>query len=131
MVENTTVEAVELDLLIEAALRCAGLNLQDAPKLSLRLRVEQIANALGAGTISALQDRILHDRNAMERFISEVTASPAVLFADTHFYRDVRDKIIPLFATKPFVRIWHAGCATGEEAYSMAIALEEEGVLDK
>ncbi len=131
MTENTSVEAVELDLLVEAVSRCAGINLSDIPNLSLRLRVEQIASSMGAHTISSLQDKILHDRRLMEQFISQATALPAMLFADSHFYRDVREKIAPLFATRPFVRIWHAGCATGEEAYSMAILLKEEGVFDK
>jgi len=131
MVENASVETVELDLLIEAASRWAGINLNESPRFSLRLRVEQIASSLGARTISALQDMILHDQHAMEKFICEVTAAPAVLFADTHFFRDVREKIAPLLANRAFVRIWHAGCATGEEAYSMAMVLREEGIFDK
>ena len=64
----------------------------------------------------------------MERFLVALTVHVTAMFRDPGFYRAFREKVVPTLATHPFVRIWHAGCSTGEEVYSMAILLEEEGL---
>src|SRR4051794_36269561 len=85
----------------------------------------------GAETLSALQDKVLHDREAMERLLVALSISVTSMFRDPSFYRALREKVVPLLRTYPFIRIWNAGCATGEETFSLAIVLEEEGLLDR
>jgi chemotaxis protein methyltransferase CheR len=82
-------------------------------------------------TVSELQNRVLHDDRCMERFLKEVSVNVTAMFRDPPFYAAFRSRVIPLLASLPYIRIWHVGCATGEEVYSMAILLKEEGVLDK
>jgi chemotaxis protein methyltransferase CheR len=78
-----------------------------------------------------LQDRILHDPACFERFIIALTVNVTSMFRDPNFYLAFRTKVVPLLKTYPFVRIWHAGCSTGEEVYSTAIVLTEEGIYDR
>src|SRR4051794_4649263 len=85
----------------------------------------------GTPTLSALQDKVLHDPDAMERLLVALSISVTAMFRDPSFYRAFREKVVPLLRTYPFIRIWNAGCATGEETFSLAIVLEEEGLLDR
>ncbi len=85
----------------------------------------------GVDTLSAFQDKVLHDPDAMERLLVSLSISVTAMFRDPTFYRAFREKVIPLLRTYPFIRIWNAGCATGEETVSLAIVLEEEGLLDR
>ena len=67
----------------------------------------------------------------MERLLLDLSVNVTAMFRDPGFYQAFREKVVPLLRTYPFIRIWHAGCSTGEEVYSMAILLEEEGLLDR
>ena len=82
-------------------------------------------------TISALQERVLHDPAAMERLLRDLSINVTSMFRDPTFYVAFREKVVPLLRTYPFVRIWNAGCSTGEETYSLAILLREEGLYDR
>jgi chemotaxis protein methyltransferase CheR len=83
----------------------------------------------GVSTISAYQDRILHDASCMHRFLSTVEVGVTSMFREPTLMRYLREEVIPVFRTYPSVRIWVVGCATGEEVYSLAILLDEEGLL--
>ena len=72
---------------------------------------------------------MLHDPAAMERLLLDLSINVTSMFRDPGFYQAFREDVVPLLRTYPFIRIWHAGCSTGEEVYSMAILLEEEGLL--
>ena len=74
---------------------------------------------------------MLHDPDAMERLLLDLSVSVTAMFRDPGFYQVFRETVVPLLRTYPFIRIWHAGCSTGEEVYSMAILLEEEGLLER
>jgi chemotaxis protein methyltransferase CheR len=87
--------------------------------------------AEGLQTVSALQERVLHDNAGMERLLLDLSINVSAMFRDPTFYQAFREKAVPLLRTYPFIRIWHAGCSTGEEVYSMAILLEEEGLYDR
>ena len=82
-------------------------------------------------SISALQDKILHDPAAMERLLYDLSINVTSMFRDPFFFKALRTKVVPLLRTYPFIRIWNAGCSTGEETYSLAILLKEEGLLDR
>src|SRR6185295_14742042 len=82
-------------------------------------------------TISGLQEKVLHDSACMERLLLDLSINTTAMFRDPTFYLAFRQHVVPLLRTYPFVRIWHAGCSTGEEVYSMAMLLQEEGIYDR
>lgn len=125
------VEALELDLLLEAVFRRYGYDFRDYARTSLRRRVAGIVRDQGLPTISALQERVLHDPAAWERFLNGISVNVSAMFRDPSFFLAFRRHAVPALRTYPFLRIWQAGCSLGEEAYSLAILLEEEGLYDR
>jgi chemotaxis protein methyltransferase CheR len=125
------VEDLEIDLLLTAIVRRYGYDFRNYAPASLRRRVRNMQKLEGVRTISALQERLLRDTACMERFIANLSVSVTAMFRDPEFYRVLRSDVVPMLRTYPFVRVWHVGCATGEEVYSMAILLEEEGLYDR
>ena len=119
-------EEIEIALLLEGVYRYYGFDFRDYSRASLRRRIWSVARAEGLATISALQDRVLHDRVALERFLLAISVNVTAMFRDPSFYLAFRSRVVPLLRTYPFIRIWHTGCSTGEEVYSMAILLVEE-----
>lgn len=90
-----------------------------------------LVDAEGLKTVSGLLEKLLHDPTCMERFLLAVSVHVTSLYRDPNFFLLFRNRIAPMLATYPFLRIWHAGCSTGEEVYSMAILLQEEGLYDR
>lgn len=129
--ETERLEAIEMPLLLEAMFQRWGYDFRDYAPASLRRRVHRAMQTLGAATISAFQDRILHEAAAMATFLDSVTVEVSAMFRDPGFYRRLRATVLPEFAALPHLRIWHAGCASGEEVYSMAILLHEAGLLER
>ena len=124
-------ERIEIDLLLEGIYRHYGLDFRGYALASLKRRLARRMREEGVPTLSALQDKVLHDPEAMERLLVALSISVTAMFRDPSFYRAFRDKVVPLLRTYPFIRLWNAGCATGEETMSLAIVLEEEGLLDR
>ncbi|MFL5807726.1 MAG: CheR family methyltransferase [Roseiflexaceae bacterium] len=129
--QDNELETIEIHLLLEAIYQYYGFDFRDYAMASLRRRIWSTARAEGLRTISALQDRILHDPACLDRFLLNLSVHVTAMFRDPHFYLLFRDKVVPLLRTYPFIRIWHAGCSTGEEVYSMAILLREEGLYER
>jgi chemotaxis protein methyltransferase CheR len=84
-----------------------------------------------ARVVSVSLDPVLHDGNSMERLLLDLSINVTAMYRDPGFYAAFREKVVPLLRTYPFIRVWHAGCSTGEEVYSMAILLEEEGLYER
>jgi chemotaxis protein methyltransferase CheR len=124
-------EEVELELLLEGVYRHYGYDFRDYARSSLRRRIRERVRAEGLRTISGLKEVVLHDRAAMERLLLGLSVNVSAMFRDPAFFRELRRKVVPLLRTYPFIRIWHAGCSTGEEVYSMAILLHEEGLFER
>ena len=124
-------EEVEIDLLVEGIFRLYGFDFREYARSSLRRRIRQAVETERTGTISALQERILHDRDCFDRVLPRLSVNVSAMFRDPSFFLVFRSQVVPMLRTYPFVRIWQAGCATGEEAYSVAIVLEEEGLYDR
>lgn len=124
-------EDIEIDLLLEGIYRYYGFDFRNYSRVSITRRIWHIAHTEGVKTISALQDKVLHDRECMERFLLNVSVNVTSMFRDPSFYLALRTLVIPILRTYPFIRIWHAGCSTGEEVYSMAILLQEEGLYHR
>jgi len=127
--EPPELETLELELLLEAIYRRYALDFRDYQLASLRRRVWRRAHHEGLETITSLCDRVLHDPGAMERLLLDLSVATTSMFRDPPFWRALREQVLPVLRTHPFLRIWSAGCSTGEEAYSLAVLLEEEGLL--
>ena len=124
-------EEIELSLLLEGVFRQYGFDFREYAPASLRRRVWRRAHAEGLETLSALQDKLLHDPACMERLLLDLSINVTSMFRDPAFYVAFREKLVPLLRTYPFTRIWVAGCSTGEEVYSLAILLHEEELYDR
>ncbi len=124
-------EEIELSLLLEGVFRQYGFDFREYAPASLRRRVWRRIHAEGLSTISALQDRLLHDPACMERLLLDLSINVTAMFRDPGFYSAFRQKVVPMLRTYPFTRIWIAGCSTGEEVYSLAILLLEEDLYDR
>ena len=124
-------EAIEIDLLLEAVHRRYAYDFRGYQPASLRRRLWHRVHGEHVKTISGLQERILHDPEAMDRLLRDLSINVTEMFRDPSFHRALRDKVFPVMRTYPFIRIWNAGCSTGEELYSIAIALHEEGLLER
>ncbi len=129
--DTENIEALELDLLLEAVFRLYGYDFRDYARTSVRRRIANIMRHEEARTISALQDKVLHDRGCWERFLNGISVNVSAMFRDPGFFLAFRRHAVPVLRTYPFIRIWQAGCSLGEEAYSLAILLEEEGLYDR
>lgn len=128
---NNAVERIEIALLLEGVFQHYGFDFRNYASASLRRRIMQCVDAEKVKSVSALQEKLLHDSACMERFLLVLSINVTALFRDANFYLLFREKVLPLLRTHPFIRIWHAGCSTGEEVYSMAILLEEEGLYER
>lgn len=124
-------EDLETEILLEAVYRHYGHDFREYAPASLKRRIAIAMREEKVGTISGLQEKVLHDVASMERFLLTVSINVTSLFRDPDFFLTLRRKVIPMLGTYPFLRVWHAGCSTGEEVYSMAILLEEEGLYDR
>jgi chemotaxis protein methyltransferase CheR len=126
-----SVEEIELTLLLEGIYRQYGFDFRNYAPASLRRRVSNFMRSENLVSLSLLQDRILHDRAWLDRFLYSLSVNVSAMFRDPYFYSAFRKVVIPLLRTYPFIRIWHAGASMGEEVYSLAILLQEEGIYDR
>ena len=127
----TDLEALEVRLLLEAVYQRYGYDFRQYALTSIKRRIRHYIREERLESITRLQERILHDPAAGERFLGVLTVPVTSMFRDPGFFAAFREKVVPLLRTYPFVRVWHAGCSTGEEVYSMAILLEEEGLYER
>jgi chemotaxis protein methyltransferase CheR len=124
-------ERIEVELLLEGVYRHYGLDFRGYAYSSLKRRMWKRMEQEGISRVSELQDRVLHDPALMEKLLLDLSINVTAMFRDPGFYAAFREKVVSLLRTYPFIRVWHAGCSTGEEVYSMAILLTEEGLYDR
>lgn len=124
-------EDVEVHLLIEALYHRYGYDFRNYARASLKRRIHSFLRTERLPSISVLQAQILYDRACAERLLLGLTVNTTAMFRDPSFYVAFRQQVVPLLRTYPFIRIWHAGCSTGQEVYSMAILLQEEGLYHR
>jgi chemotaxis protein methyltransferase CheR len=124
-------ESTEIELLLEGVAKHYGYDFRHYARSSLTRRVRHALLKENLPTVSALQERVLHDPLCMLRFVETVSVHTTSMFRDPDVYLALRSAVVPLLRTYPFVRIWHAGCSSGEEVYSLAIVLQEEGMYDR
>jgi chemotaxis protein methyltransferase CheR len=124
-------ERIEIELLLEGIFRHYGFDFRSYAYPSIRRRLWKRIEAESLNSITALQERVLHEPDMMEKLLLDLSINVTAMFRDPKFYVAFRELVIPLLRTYPFIRLWHAGCSTGEEVYSMAILLEEEGLYER
>ena len=124
-------EKIEVELLLEGIYRQYGFDFRSYAFASIRRRLWKRIDSEGLKSVSALQDRVLHEPEMMEKLLLDLSINVTAMFRDPSFYVAFREKVVPMLRTYPFIRLWHAGCSTGEEVYSMAILLREEGLYDR
>jgi chemotaxis protein methyltransferase CheR len=119
----------EIDLLLEAINRLY--DFRNYARASLKRRILHRMEIANLAQVSDMLSPIIHDQTFFDDFLRDMSVTVTEMFRDAAFYIGVRKKVIPLFKTYPFVKIWHAGCATGEEVYSMVVMLKEAGLYDR
>lgn len=123
--------AVELSLLLEALLRWSGYDFREYAPATLKRRIAERMRAEDVQTISGLQERVLHDPDSLRRLVFALSANSNRLFRAPEYFRAFRERVVPFLRTYSFVRLWFPACSTGEDVYSMAAILHEEGLLDR
>jgi chemotaxis protein methyltransferase CheR len=124
-------EATDIRELLDVVYGRYGFDFRDYAFASIRRRVLSRLDDEGVGTVMELREKLLRDEACMERLLQACAIHVTAMFRDPDFYRVFRAEVVPVLRTYPFIRIWHAGCSSGEEVYSMAIVLEEEGIYDR
>jgi chemotaxis protein methyltransferase CheR len=121
----------EIKLLLQDLQDAWGYDFTDYAKASLKRRINRLYALDKYPSFSQFRQHLQTDPVYFRRFVEEITVNVTEMFRDPAFYKMVREQVLPVLATHPFIRVWHAGCSTGEEVYSMAILLQEAGLLDK
>ena len=122
---------IELRLLLDALYLKYHYDFRGYAMASLKRRIGQAAERFGCTTLSQLQDKLLHDPTLFPAMLDFLTVQVSELFRDPSYFRSLRTRVVPLLSTYPSLKVWVAGCSTGEEVYSLAILLREEGLLER
>jgi len=122
---------IEIKLLIEGLFLKYGYDFRNYSKAHIKRRILRRLTISDSASILEMLYNALYDRDFFEMLLLDFSINVTEMFRDPDFYKALRRDIVPLLKTYPFAKIWHAGCATGEEVYSMAILLKEEGVYDR
>lgn len=122
---------IELGLLLNAIYLEYGYDFRDYAKAHIKRRLRSKLLKSKLASFSEMQHRVLYDKKFAAEVIQELSITVTEMFRDPEFYMSFRKNVVPILKTYPFIKIWHAGCATGEEVYSMAILLQEEGLYQR
>ncbi|MCW3073146.1 MAG: CheR-type methyltransferase [Flaviaesturariibacter sp.] len=129
--DSKGVKDEEMELLVADLLEVYGYDFTNYARASLKRRLNRLYALDGFPSFAEFRYRIKSDPDYLKRFVEEITVNVTEMFRDPQFYKKLREEVLPVLATYPLIRIWHAGCSTGEEVYSMAIVLSEMGLLQK
>ncbi|HCY85009.1 MAG TPA: chemotaxis protein CheR [Desulfobacteraceae bacterium] len=124
-------ETIELNMLLEAIFVRYGYDFRNYAKASIKRRVLSHLSDAGCQTISALQHQILYSPQAFAKLLFKLSVNVTEMFRDPDFYLALKKEVFPQLLKRQRIKIWHAGCSTGEEVYSLAIFLTEEGLYDR
>lgn len=122
---------IEFHLLLEAIYHLYHYDFRGYAAASLRRRMKTAMVRFSCETLSQLQDRVMHEPAIFPALLDDLTVQVSEMFRDPSYYRSLRERVVPLLKTYPSLKVWVAGCSAGEEAYSLAILLREEGLLSK
>lgn len=122
---------IEIQLLLEAIYQRFHYDFRNYSMASMRRRIRQAQSVLNCKTVSGLQERLLHDPSLFPQLLRFLTVQVTEMFRDADFFRELREHIVPILRTYPSLKVWIAGCSSGEEFYSLAILFREEGLFDR
>ncbi len=125
---SESTEDIEIQLLLEALYQRYHYDFRNYARASIKRRLKQARQQLGFRSFSALQDSLLHDADMLPRLLDYLTVQVSEMFRDPSYYRAIREKVAPILHTYPSLKVWIAGCSSGEELYSMVILFREEGL---
>ncbi|SCC16503.1 MCP methyltransferase, CheR-type [Chitinophaga costaii] len=125
------VKEEEIGVLLNDMLECYGYDFTDYSLASMQRRINRLFSMDRFPSFAEFRYRVRNDPAYIQHFVEEITVNVTEMFRDPSFYLALRKQVLPMLATYPFIRIWHAGCSTGEEVYSMAILLQEANLLHK
>jgi chemotaxis protein methyltransferase CheR len=120
---------IEFRLLIDAIYHMYHYDFREYAPASLRRRMKTALGRFNCLTLSQLQDRVVHEPQVFAALLDYLTVQVSEMFRDPSYFRALREQVVPLLRTYPSLKVWVAGCSAGEEAYSIAILLREEGLL--
>lgn len=131
LLEPNELQEIEINLLLEGLYQLYGYDFRGYVRGSIGRRILNRMKAERLPTITALLEKVLHEPGVLERLLNDFSIRMTEMYRDPHFFAAFRNEVVPLLRELPEIRIWHAGCATGEEVYSMAILMQEEGLYGK
>ena len=123
-------EKIEFDLILQAIYQKYGYDFRDYAKASIRRRLRYRLTQSNLKTISEMQHKLLNDKEFFDSLLLDLTINVTEMFRDPSFFKTIREIVIPEFKKQPFIKVWHAGCSSGEEIYSTAILLKENGMYE-
>lgn len=129
--QKAEIQDIEVNLLLEAICQRYGYDFRSYARASVERRIRQFLAITDCDSIAELIPRALHDEAFFSDLSQSFSVSTTEMFRDPFVYRAIRRNILPVLRTWPYFKVWHAGCATGEEVYSLAILLFEEGLSDR
>lgn len=124
-------EEIEIDLVLEALLKKSDFDYRNYSKSHIKRRLNHRMAVSGYNRYSDMIPDIIYDDKFLGKLLSDLSINVTEMFRDPSFFKAVKEEIFPYIKTYPFVKIWHAGCSSGQEVYSMAILLKEDGLYDK
>lgn len=122
---------LEISLLLETVYKEYGYDFRQYSQAHIRRRIMNRMTMAGLKDFSQMRFKVQSDKTFASKLLQDLSITVTEMFRDPDFYKSLRENVIPILKTYPFIKIWHAGCATGEEAYSMSIILKEEGLYDR
>lgn len=125
------IEDIEIGLLLEALFQRYHYDFRQYARASIKRRLIQARSHFGMPSLTALQERVLHDPEMLPRLLAFLTVQVSEMFRDPGYFGALREQVLPHLRTYPSLKVWIAGCSAGEELYSMAILFREEGLFDR
>ncbi len=129
--DESDIEQVEINLVLDAVVQRYGYDFSNYARASIERRVRSLCRANGYRYLSEILPDLLRDASFLEKIIREFSVTVTDMFRDPFVYQSIREQVVPMLKTYPYIKVWVAGCATGKEAYSIAILLMEEGLYDR
>jgi len=129
--KKSEIDAIEINLLLDAIYQRYSHDFRQYSKSTMKRRVQDALQKSDCGNLTEMIQKLLFDESFFRWLLWHFSITVTEWFRDPLFYRTLREKVVPYLKTFPFFKIWHAGCATGEEVYSLAIVLKEEGIYDR
>lgn len=125
------IEEPEITALLDVVYQQYGYDFRQYSDAHIKRRITNRLVMSGLGSVPEMKERVAKDKEFAALLLQDLSITVTEMFRDPDFYRALREKVIPILRTYSFIKIWHAGCSTGEEAYSMAILLQEEGLYER